>query len=133
MKGDIKLTEGVATARVPANGYMDAAVSGSVAGIEFAVERVHVFNNTEGPRFAPLVLSLDMTPDTLERLGVTAYMAARTAGPAFNESEWLFIADALEYAASQSGRQDFQERCERITADIRTSYTASANVAREID
>lgn len=89
---DVKTTDGIATANV--NGkYMDAAVVGSTAGLEFSADRVHCSDAPRSTRHADLVVSLDMHP--VQMLQMLSLLAEKLGLPAFNAREWRTVQAAL--------------------------------------
>lgn len=95
------------------NSYVDAGVSGDLAGLELAIEaerglRVsegHPRSNTEDP-----VLSIATDPDTLLRIAMT--ILDKLGTPAFTEPEWRTIASALK-AYHADNLRPLAERIER--------------------
>lgn len=117
--GNLDVSEGYVSATVPANGYIDAGRSGDIAGIEFEVSRLRVGVGTNAnERHADLLVTLDLHPGTAEQL-MLAIADKISHGGAFTSREWALIADALDYAASQSARDDFRTQCRAFAARIR--------------
>lgn len=115
---DVKTEEGVVTGRV--NGvHMDAAVVGDTAGIEVSLDHMHAFDGHRGTRAAQLVLSLDLDPATMRDLAVL--LAVKSGMPAFNEREWLEIADMLERGTRRS--PETNAASDRYAAQIREAYS----------
>lgn len=122
MNGKLELTEGVVTALIPkAGGYMDAAVLGDLSGIELGIERSVVYIG-ENPSYRPdLTLSISMNVETMTNL---FYLLATKLGlPAFGETEWTAIAEALRFRVTSrkvdrdlGNAADLAELAERIEA-----------------
>lgn len=98
---DVKTNEGVVTGRVD-GAHLDAAVVGSIAGIEVSLERMHAFDAPKGERARPLTLSLDMTPEVMSQL--LYVLADRLKLPAFNAREWETIEGVLLLSDSLPAR-----------------------------
>lgn len=107
MKATLELSEGLVTANVPVGGHVDAAVSGEMAAIEFAVDHVRVDVGQDHSYRANPIAMLSMHPATMAQLALVLLEALGT--PAFNEREWLAIADALA-AYHADNLNEFVER-----------------------
>lgn len=109
MKATLELSEGLVTANAPVHGHIDAAVSGDMAAVEFAVDHVRVVvgQHEDWPYRANPIAMLSMHPATMAQLALTMLEALGT--PAFNEREWLQIADALA-AVHASNLNEFVAR-----------------------
>lgn len=117
--GNLNVEQGYVSANVPANGYIDAGRSGDIAGIEFAVSRLSVgVGPNANERRADLLVTLDMHPATAEQL-MLAIANKISHGGAFTSPEWLQIADALDFAASQSQTPEFIVKCKVFAERIR--------------
>lgn len=66
---DIRSEEGVVTGAVNGD-HMDAAVAGSMAGLELSLDRMHAFDEHRGTRPARLTLTLDMSPETMRQMAL---------------------------------------------------------------
>jgi hypothetical protein len=97
--GKLELSGGIVSARVPVNGYADAAVVGSTAGIELAIENVvvHVGTDPSMQRANP-VLTLALEPATMQQL--TLMLCEKLGWPALVANEWRLVAVALHALAN---------------------------------
>lgn len=67
--GSLELTAGLAAAGVPSNAWIDAAISGDIAGIELELgEPLHVHIGQPADRRARLMLDISTDRATLTRL-----------------------------------------------------------------
>lgn len=125
---DVKTDEGIVTGRV--NGrYMDAAVAGTTAGLEFSVDQARCSDSSE-PRQAPCVMTLDMHPVQLLQLASTILTALDL--PSFNANEWNTVAAALrEYDGLALGDVDVLKMADLIdtaAAKIEALYKAPVEI-----
>lgn len=125
-EGTLRLDTGLLSVSFDRTAHMDAAVTdtGAVAGLEIALQdEARVYIGSQADRRGPLNLSVSTDRAGLERL---AYLLCDKLDlPAFNQGEWLFIADALIVAAeltSEGGSEHFISECKRRAWEIRKAY-----------
>lgn len=108
---NVETDKGFGSARV--NGiYMDAGRAGDIAGIEFSVDSMRMFDQPREQRHADAVLTLDCTPGVL--LQMATVILDKLDLPAFNNSEWLTIANALRYTATATSDNHLVTMAEQI-------------------
>lgn len=117
MAFEANIDRGVISGYVASAAYMDAGVSGGIAGLEIGLERARVSSEPGQPNFRPdLTLTLAFDPITGQAL---AYLLADKMGlPTFNEREWRIIAARLRSNANVSAPEceELAERIERALA-----------------
>jgi len=119
---DVTTDRGIATARV--NGkYIDAGRSGDIAGIEFSVDSMHMFDQPREARHADAVVTLDCTPVTL--LQIATVILDKLDLPAFNNREWRIIESALRQASggADTERLEMADKLAASINNIDTLYT----------
>ena len=90
---------GIATASV--NGkYIDAGRAGEIAGLEFSVDKMRMFDQPRESRHANAVITLDCTPAVLLQMAMV--ILDKLDLPAFNAREWRLISNALQSASMDS-------------------------------
>jgi hypothetical protein len=93
---NVESDNGIATARVDGK-YIDAGISGDIAGLEFSVDRMRMSDAPREQRHANAVVTLDCTPGVL--LQIATVVLDRLDLPAFNSREWRIIENALREAS----------------------------------
>lgn len=96
--GKLEVSGGVLSVRLPVHGYADAAVVGSTAGIELAVEDVVVHVGQSGTHRADPCLTIACDPATMQQL--TLLLCDKLGWPALVANEWRLVAVALHALAN---------------------------------
>jgi hypothetical protein len=111
---NVETDKGFGSARV--NGiYMDAGRAGNIAGIEFSVDNMRMFDQPREQRHADAVLTLDCTPQVL--LQIATVILDKLELPAFNEREWREISSALR-AYHASNMTEYADKIDAAAAKI---------------
>jgi hypothetical protein len=96
---NVESDNGIATARVDGK-YIDAGISGDIAGLEFSVDRMRMSDAPREQRHANAVVTLDCTPAVL--LQIATVILDKLDLPAFNSREWRIIENALRQVANNA-------------------------------
>lgn len=120
ISGRLVATEGVITSSLPNGGYMDAALSGDLFGVEFGLNENAVIDLGADASYRPdLALSLSMNKGTANKL--LHLLAEKLGLPAFNKEEWLRIAWALD-RLDRIGQVDEHDDLMALAARITEAY-----------
>lgn len=110
---NVETDKGFGSARV--NGiYMDAGKAGNIAGIEFSVDSMRMFDQPREQRHADAVLTLDCTPQVLLQIAMT--ILTKLELPAFNERQWRLISAAMRGHSSFATANELREMADQIDA-----------------
>jgi hypothetical protein len=113
---NVETDTGIASARV--NGtYIDAGVAGEIAGLEFSVDKMRMFDGPREQRHAQAIVTLDCTPQTL--LMLATVILDKLDLPAFNSRQWRDIASVMRFGAHVGPSGDeMREMAAQIEASV---------------